>query len=285
MKEKFIWMLISIITFGIATTTLTSCSDSDSATINDTKITGNWFAQISIKEKSPDCENYVLFSFDDNGIATTWSYEIYPNEPIHYSERFRRHAFYTVNQTDNSITINDGEDENTLFYYFNNEGMMIKQKGTDLIIQLHRPTKSELTMLATFNKVISSDDYVGKWINEKNEKGITTYTIIDINENGRIIYDLYQTNGEKCTHSTHKFAYGEYETENYDGKVLEFHNNANYYDPTYWWWTLKDNTLATGPADINSDDDEKEEETIFRPFSPTDKELIDKLDKMSNEQN
>ena len=289
MKKIFLWMLTAILTCGLTLISLTSCSDDDdSTTIKDTNLSGSWFAQIKVDEKSPDCENYALLTFDKNGVVTTRSYEIYPNEPINYSERFRRHEFYNVNEAAGTFTIqyDDAEEEDALFYYsFNKEGMVLKQAGSDLIIQLHRPTYSELKMLSVFDKVISSDDYVGKWINEKNEAGIMKYTVMTIDEDGIMDCKVYLTNEDKCQCVPFKFYYSEYDTKEHNGQVIEMHPYDNYKQVSYWWWTVKDNILTTGPADIegngDSNEDEDEDEIVsYRAFTPADKVLIDKLESM-----
>ncbi len=276
-------MLATILTFGLTMTTLTSCSDDDDTpAIKDTKLTGNWFAQITAEEKSSDGENYVLFSFKDDGLLVTNSYEIYPDEPMHWSERHRRHMYYTVNEEAGTFTMIDGEEESTINFMFNSEGMIISENKHDLKIQLHRPTASELKMLATFEKVISSDDYVGKWINEKNDGGVMTYTVLEIDENARMKSAVYRSYGDQSDCTTFEFIYGEYDTNEYQGKVLEIHSAKDYRDVGYWWWNVKDNMLSTGPADIEngSDGDEEEDMITYRPFTLADKELIDKRDKM-----
>jgi hypothetical protein len=60
MKKNFLWMLTAILICGMTMSALTSCSDDDdSTTIKDTNLSGSWFAQIEVDEKSPDCENYA----------------------------------------------------------------------------------------------------------------------------------------------------------------------------------------------------------------------------------
>ena len=102
MKKNILWMLAAILTCGLTVTMMTSCSNDDDPVNPDPVITealtGEWFAVVNRVDYDKDADEndieYILLSFDENGVVTQNIYTGNTTEPLRYWERMHRHGIY-----------------------------------------------------------------------------------------------------------------------------------------------------------------------------------------------
>lgn len=280
MKKSFLWMLTAIMTCGLTMTTLTSCSDDDNDIHVDQTLSGDWFLELEDDSDDERVVKYLLLTFGDDGVSTSRTYEIYPDEPAYHSERMRRHVIYQVNETDGSITMKYKDHDDISHYVFNKDGISILSDDATTSYQLHRPTDGDLKLLDAYDHMISSDDYVGEWIHVSEENGVSTYTVLDIDDDGQFTTTRYTLQDDVCTSITTTQWYGEYDTKDFRGQVLELHNPTDFNETTLYWWTVKKNQLTLGLAD--EDEEYEDEGDTYRPLTAADETLIEELDRMVN---
>ena len=155
-------------------------------------LTGEWFAVVNRKDYDEDADEndieYLLLSFDENGVVTQNVYIGNKTEPLKYWERMHRHGIYTVDEKASTLTIeNISETPTTSKYSFDKELLILNlydEENVDrnMSIPLHRPSKAEKDLLAVYDISLWGDDYVGKWFGFTEHNGLYTYMMLDFTE-------------------------------------------------------------------------------------------------------
>jgi hypothetical protein len=294
MKKNFLWMLATILICGLTVTTMTSCSDDD----DDSKeqgqttpetietLTGDWFTTINRSDET-DEENdveYVLLTFDENGVITQNIYVGNTTESLKYWERMRRHGIYSVDKAAQTIsTINLTSEPETLKYSFDKQQLILSYANAEasaqtLKLTFHRPTQLEKEILAIYDRSLWGDDYVGKWFSVNEHNGLNTYVMNEFTDSrvNTIRYSVYEGKCTRTTSSQYCFYIDEDDDENYfDMPMLEIHDANDYSNTFCYWWKIKDNNLLLG---LEEEDDPI---SVFHPLTQADIDLMADLDKMA----
>ena len=134
MRKNFLWMLAAILICGLTVTMMTSCSKEDDPVNPDPVITetltGEWFAVVNRVDYDEDADEndieYILLSFDENGVVTQSIYIGNTTNPIKSWERMHRHGIYTVDEIARTLTVeNISETPTTSKYRFDKELLIL----------------------------------------------------------------------------------------------------------------------------------------------------------------
>lgn len=280
-------MLAAILTCGLTVTTMTSCSDDDDSGKPNPPIvetlTGEWlaFANRTGEDLDDNEVEYVLLSFDEDGVMTQNVYVGNTTEPIRYWERMHRHGIYTVDEAARTLTYESlSKDPITVKYSFDNEHLTFSSynEEKELSLTFHRPSKAEKKLLSVYDLSLWGDDYVGKWLKRSVADGVTTYVLLDFTEDSGLKTIRYVVDGDQCTRSEITQVYNEAEDgeEEYDS-VLEIHSPTNYMESEFYWWKVDGNTLTLGKIE-----EEEEDALTYHALTLAEAELLAELDKKSN---
>lgn len=239
-------------------------------------LTGQWMTVMeSVRDGEPE-KFYALLTLGEDGVAINKSYWIYPEHPTNYDERLRRHGIYIVDKEAGTITSDDGSGEPEVDrFVLTNDGLICYSTESDFSFRFHRPSSTELELLSAYDRMIQSDDYVGRWFGASVEDGKYIYKMLDFTEEGRLTVTCYTVDGDNCERTTETVLVSDADTDDYNGQVIEIHNKNNYYDTDLYWWTVKNDKLNLG----NTLDEDTEFDT-YTPLTLTDLQLMRNLDKM-----
>ena len=284
MKKNYLWMLVAILTCGLAVSMLTSCSDKDPVNPDPEiiqKLSGVWFGEVLRIDYDPDADEndveYVLLSFDENGVITRSVYIGNREDPINHWERTYRHGIYTVNGNAGTLTIeNFSETPATIKYRFDGDKLILEADDeNDVLLSLHRPSVAELDLIAMFNVSLSGDDYVGKWFGVNEFNGLYTYMMLDFTEEGKLNTIRYSVYNDKVTRTSYTQLYDTADDD--DEPTLEIHNSTDYTQSEFYYWSVNGKTLIL-EKDI---DDEEVISSTYHALTKDDLELMAQLDKKS----
>ncbi len=283
MKKNLLWMFAAILTCGFAVSTMTSCSEDDNPVIPDIQetLTGDWLVTVNRDAEYND-ENdveYVLFTFEENGVVVRNVYVGNTTEPLRYWERMQRHGIYTVDETTKTIVSEMLSSDPTTIKYSLTDGLLtltVDGEGESITLTFHRPTEAEKALLSMYDLSLWGNDYVGKWFSVQEENGQYTYVLLDFTEDSGLKTIRYSVNGDKCIRTEYTQYYNE-DDEDEDEQVLEIHNMSDYMQSEFYWWEISGNTLTLG-----TEDDEEEFISTYHALTPADVALIAELEKKSN---
>ena len=93
-------------------------------------LTGEWFATVNCHDYNEDSDEdeieYVLFSFDEDGVVTQDVYIGSKTSPLKYWERMHRHGIYNVDESAHSITVeNIYDNPSVITYGFDKEQLIL----------------------------------------------------------------------------------------------------------------------------------------------------------------
>ena len=241
-------------------------------------LTGQWMTVVESVIDGEPRKFYALLNLTEDGVAVNTTYWIYPDYPVSYDERIRRHAIYTVDKEAGTLAFDDGEDDLEIDrYVLTNDGLICYSPESDFSFRFHRPSTAELQLISEFDRRIQGNDYVGRWFGSSVEDGEYIYKMLQISDDGTLTSKCYIFDGDKsCKRTTETVVVGDADTDEYNGQVIEVHvNKKNFDDTELYWWTVKNNELRLG----NVLDDESEYDT-YTPLTPIDIQLMKNLDKM-----
>lgn len=292
MKKNILWMLAAILISGLTVTTMTSCSNNDDPVNPDPVITqtltGEWFAVVNRMDYDKDADEndieYILLSFDENGVVTQNIYTGNTTEPLRYWERMHRHGIYTVDEKARTITVeNISETPTTSKYSFDKELQILNLYDEETVdrnmsIPLHRPSKAEKDLLAVYDISLWGDDYVGKWFGYTEHNGLYTYMMLDFTEGRGLKTIRYSVYNDNVTRTEYTQVYNEADDDEYeDEPVLEIHSPTDYKQSEFYWWEVAGNTLTLG----KELEDEEFISSTYHALTKADIELMEELDKKS----
>jgi hypothetical protein len=257
----------------------------------DPVITGEWFAIVNISDYDEDSDegdvNYILLTFDEDGVITQDVYTGNTKESLRHWERRHRHGLYTTDNAAHILTIEDISDDPSVFSFSFDKGQLafsnIYKDDADgnLPLTLHRPSKAEKDLLAVYHRSLKGDDYTGKWFNVQEENGQRTYVMLDFTEDSGLKTIRYTMDGDQCIRTEYTQYYNEYidyEDEDEDEQVLEIHNPADYMQSDYYWWEVDGNTLT-----LEKEENENEVVTTYHALTKADAALMAELEKKSKQ--
>ena len=103
-------------------------------------LTGEWFATVNRHDYDEDSDEdeieYVLFSFDEDGVVTQDVYIGSKTSPLKYWERMHRHGIYTVDESAHSITVENIYDNPSVITYGFDKEQLILQENADMALIL-----------------------------------------------------------------------------------------------------------------------------------------------------
>ena len=252
-------------------------------------LTGEWFAVVNRKDYDEDADEndieYLLLSFDENGVVTQNVYIGNKTEPLKYWERMHRHGIYTVDEKASTLTIeNISETPTTSKYGFDKELLILNlydEENVDRNMSkpLHRPSKAEKDLLAVYDISLWGDDYVGKWFGFTEHNGLYTYMMLDFTEKSGLKTIRYSVYNDKVTRTEYTQVYNEADDDEYeDEPVLEIHSSTDYMQSEFYWWKVVGNTL-TLEKEL---EDEEFISSTYHALTKADLEMMEELDKKSN---
>ena len=245
-------------------------------------LTGEWFATVNRHDYDEDSDEdeieYVLFSFDEDGIVTQDVYFGSKTSPLKYWERMHRHGIYTVDESAHSITVENIYDNPSVITYGFDKEQLILQENADMALILHRPSKAEKELLAVYDLSLEGDDYTGKWFGVQEENGQYNYVMLDFTEDSGLKTISYSVNGDECIRTEFTQYYNESdEDEDEDEQVLEIHYINDYSQSVFYQWEVVGNTLT-----LVKEENEEEVATTYHALTKADVELMAELEKKSN---
>ena len=255
MRKNFLWMLAAILICGLTVTMMTSCSKEDDPVNPDPVITetltGEWFAVVNRVDYDEDADEndieYILLSFDENGVVTQSIYIGNTTNPIKSWERMHRHGIYTVDEIARTLTVeNISETPTTSKYRFD----------------------KELLILNFYDEK--------KWFGFTEHNGLYTYMMLDFTEDDGLKTIRYSVYNDKVTRTEYTQVYNEADDDEYeDEPVLEIHSSNDYKQSEFYWWKVAGNTLTLG----KELDDEEFISSTYHALTKADIELMEELDK------
>ena len=254
MKKVLSCVFAAILICG--SSVFSSCSANDDNPIPQPEVTeklsGSWFAEIERNVYGETEIVYVLFNFGEDGVVTTQSYFIYPDEPFNNSWRYSRHAIYTVDESAGTIVIDYGNKEKEVIgYTLSKNGLtLIDDEEKDIIYNLHRPTSAELNILAVYDHALPGDEYIGKWFGYKEDNGEKVYTMFGFTDDNMVNLVVYLVKDGKCTR---KVSRAQYEDSEEDGEpVLKIYSPWNKSEADIFRWSVTGNVLSL--ENLNEED-------------------------------
>ena len=287
MRKNLLWMLAAILSCGAM---FTSCSNDEDDPVIPTStetLIGEWFTTVNRHDYDKDCDEdeveYILLSFDEDGVMTQKIYFGSTTEAIRYWERMHRHGIYTINEVAHSLTyVNISSEPANIQYSLDKEHLIFSIYNEDtkrnMPLTFHRPSKEEKDLLAVYDKSLWGDDYTGKWFSVQEENGQYTYVMLDFTEDSGLKTLSYSVKGDECirTEYTQVFNEGD-DDEDEDEKVLEIHYANDYSQSEFFWWEVVGNTLRLG-----KEENDKEIISTYHALTKADVELMAELEKKSN---
>ena len=291
MKKNLSLMLAAILTCGSMFIACSNDVDNPVIPTPDPIITGEWFAIVNISDYDEDSDegdvNYILLTFDEDGVITQDVYTGNTKESLRHWERRHRHGLYTTDNAAHTLTIEDISDDPSVFSFSFDKGQLafsnIYKDDADgnLPLTLHRPSKAEKDLLAVYHRSLKGDDYTGKWFNVQEENGQRTYVMLDFTEDSGLKTIRYTMDGDQCIRTEYTQYYNEYidyEDEDEDEQVLEIHNPADYMQSDYYWWEVDGNTLT-----LEKEENENEVVKTYHALTKADAALMAELEKKSKQ--
>jgi hypothetical protein len=280
--------LVVILICGLGMTILTSCSNEDdpvpTPVVTET-LMGDW---LYVSESSFDddgfvggSESYALLNINENGVMIQKTYTGNAGVPLMYWERYRRHGMYSIDEAAHTLTFeNMGKKPITVSYTLTDSQLILKYVGVEdysiPAMTFRRPEATDLEFLERIDKVVRSDDYVGKWFGytDWDDIGIRIYMMLDLTDDGIMNVRRYSVDKyNDCLRTVYSQYYEEYDNED-NMQLLMMHNSKDFNETYLYKWSVIDNTLTLG------DLEDEEFNTVYHPLTPDDVALIEELDKL-----
>lgn len=283
MKKNLLWMMVAILTCG---SMLTSCTNDDNPVIPipDPVITGEWFAVVNhsdYSELGSDDIEYVLLTFDEDGVMTQDAYIGGKDEPLRYWERMHRHGIYTADYAAHTLTVENFSDASSVIQFSFDNGQLVfdniyfEDADGNQSLAFHRPSQAEKEIIAIYHRSLHGDDYKGKWLSVQEENGQNTYVVLDFTEDKGLKTICYTMDGDQCIRTEYTRYYNEVDNDE-DEQVLEIHNPSDYMRSDSYWWEVNGHILTLEKMD------DKEEVVAYHALTKADSELVAELEKKSN---
>lgn len=232
---------------------LVACDSDRECEPDSLLIQGDWLVSMDTLVGGVHETNYLLMSFNADGVMTHNSYRKLRDRPDNQSERTRRFYFYRVDPAQKLFYHSDGDKDYFHPYKLNKDELVfidVEPWGGSSVVTLRRPDADMLSFFRMLDSTIPSHDYMGRWYRAYESPDSSNYLFMNIESYGDVLVYQYVIKPDTCTFLRCLSVFEEYDTPEIrnDGNPENDHV-LNMLEPfldrvkSMYWWHYQDRKL------------------------------------------